>query len=289
MVLSLQDDESKSTENIWRENGFFGDQRAELTILKANFPENNLVYVNHGTVSLVKGGDKTIYLDFVVLGQIMPAANVDRNINFDSYEYKANEVLLYVPVYNTITGLYGGLKKNLAYIALRGDPKERFYSYGFCKENITLLYCTMKKPMPNIFNCTTFKKHVSLLLDENQNQAKFSNLFMYLPYTLDHKEDFMHYKSNVSLHPVNLTFDDIKHADDQSLMDPSFLNTDARSEVTEDYYKIMKKIAEVSNQNLVRNSDAFISSGGNVDPDNEFCCSSDDSYKTSKEKFQLTY
>ena len=111
---------------------------------------------------------------------------------------------------------------------------------------------------------------------------------MYLPSTLDRKEDFMHYKSNVNLHPVNLTFDDIKHAADQSLMDPSFLNTDTRSEVTEGYYKIMKKIAEVSNQNLVRNSDAFISTGGKIDPDNEFSWI-DDSYKTSKEKFQLTY
>ena len=232
-----------------------------------------MVYVNQGTVSLVKGGEKAIYLDFVVLDQIMPAANVDPSIYFDSYEYKANEVLLYVPVYNTITGLYGGLKKNLAYIALRGDPKERFYSYGFCKENITLLYCTMKKPMPNIFNCTTFKKHVSLLLDENQNQAKFSNLLMYLSSTLDRKEDFMHYKSIAA---------------DQSLMGPSFLNTDARSEITEGYYKIMKKIAEVSKENLVRNSDAFISSGGKVHPDNESCWI-DDSYKTSKEKLQLTY
>ena len=146
MVLSLQDDESKSTENIWRENGFFGDQRAELTILKANFPENNLVYVNHGTVSLVKGGDKTIYLDFVVLGQIMPAANVDRNINFDSYEYKANELLLDVPVYNATTGLYGGLKKTLAYITLRGDPKERFYSYGFCKKKVLYFMAQSKNP-----------------------------------------------------------------------------------------------------------------------------------------------
>ena len=48
--------------------GFFGDQRAELTILKANFPENTLVYVNQGTVSLVKGGEKAISLDFVVVG-----------------------------------------------------------------------------------------------------------------------------------------------------------------------------------------------------------------------------
>ena len=247
-----------------------------------------MVYVNQGIVSLVKGEKKAIYLDFVVLGQIMPAANVDMNINFDSYEYKVNEVLLYVPVYNTIAGLYGGLQKKLAYITLRGNRKERFYSSGFCKEKSTLLYCTTKKPMPNIFNCTTFKKHVSLLLDENQNQqTKFSNLFMYLPSTLDCEADFMHYKSNVNLEPVNLTFDDIKHAADQSLMDPSFLNADARIVVTEGYYKIVKKTAEVSNQNVATNSDAFISSGGKVDPDNEFCWI-DDSYKLSEEKFQLT-
>ena len=71
-------------------------------------------------------------------------------------------------------------------------------------------------------------------------------------------------------------------------MDPCMLNTDARDQVTGGYYRIMKKIAKVSNQNLVRNSDAFISSGGKIDPDNEFCWI-DDSYKTSKEKFQLTY
>ena len=165
MVLSLQDDESKGTENIWKENGFFGDQRAELTILKANFPENTLVYVNQGTVSLVKGGDKAIYLDFVVVGQIMPSANVDPKIDFDKYEYKANKV---------------------------------------------------------------------------------------------------------------------------SLMDLSMLNTDARDQVKGSYYKIVKKIAEVSNQNLVTNSNAFISSGGKIDPYNEFCWI-DDSYKMSKEKFQLTY
>ena len=32
----------------------------------------------------------------------------------------------------------------------------------------------------------------------------------------------------------------------------------------------MKKTAEISNQNLVRNSDAYISSGGKINPDSEF-------------------
>ena len=50
MIVSFQDNESKGTERIWLESGFFGDQRAELTIQKANFPENTLVFVNQGTV-----------------------------------------------------------------------------------------------------------------------------------------------------------------------------------------------------------------------------------------------
>ena len=48
MVFSVTDDESKGSEKIWKGHGFFGDQRAELTILKANFPENCLVYVSQG-------------------------------------------------------------------------------------------------------------------------------------------------------------------------------------------------------------------------------------------------
>ena len=47
MIVSLSDDESKGSKRIWLESGFFGDQRAELTILKANFPEKSLCYVNH--------------------------------------------------------------------------------------------------------------------------------------------------------------------------------------------------------------------------------------------------
>ena len=287
MVLSLQDDESKGTKNIWSESGFFGDQRAELTILKANFPENTLVYVNQGTLSLVKGGEKAIYLDFIILGQIMPAANADPNIDLDNYDYKQNEVMLYVLVYNISTRLYGGLTKKSAYISLSGDSKERFWSYGFCKEKSSLLYCTVKKPMPNIFNGTVFND-TTFLLNENKKNAKFSELFLYLPSTLDQKEDFMHYKDNVNFHPINLTFDDLKKAADKKIMDPSLLNTNSRSEVTDAYYKIMRKIAEVSNQNLVRNSDGFISNRGKVDPDREFSWI-DDSYKINKEKFQLTY
>ena len=67
--------------------------------------------MNQGQVSLVKGGEEAIYLEFIVCGQIMPIANPDLSINLDTHVFKENDVLIYVPVYNKSTGLYRCLKK----------------------------------------------------------------------------------------------------------------------------------------------------------------------------------
>ena len=88
-------------------------------------------------------------------------------------------------LYNKATGLDGGLKKILAHITLRRDEGERFYSYGYSKEKNTLLYCTMKHPLPNIFHCTALKKRHGFILDENEKKADFSELFLSLPSTPD--------------------------------------------------------------------------------------------------------
>ena len=72
-------------------------------------------------------------------------------------------------------------------------------------------------------------------------------------------------------------------------MNPVLLdNKELRRDVVGGYYKMMKKIAEISNQNLVRNSDAYLSSSGKVDPDKGFSWV-DDFYKKEKDKFQLGY
>ena len=174
MVFSVTDNESKSCEKIWKIYGFFGNQQAELTILKANFPENCLVYLNQGQLSILKNGEKAMYLDFFILGQIMPVASTDPSINLDTYACKSNEVIIYCPVYNKSTGLYGGLTKKLGYITLRGDLNERFFSYGYQKEKSSLFYSSMKSELPNVFCCTSFKKHLSFLFDQNENGEKSS-------------------------------------------------------------------------------------------------------------------
>ena len=265
MAVSFQDDETKNSEKVWQESGSFDDHRSDLTIQKANFPENALCSVSQGSVSLLKGGGQVIYLEFVVCGQLMPLANPDPSINLETHVFQENEALLYVPVYNKATGLYGGLTKKLAHITLRGDDSKRFYSYGFSKEKSALLYCTHEDRLLNIFHCPAFKKHHGLLLDENQKKAKFSKMFLYLPSTLDRKEDFSQWKDHVHLHPIDVNYDESKAINDGE-RNPALLDhKELRKEVVGGHYKMMKKIAEASNKNLVRNSDAYISNGGNID------------------------
>ena len=50
----------------------------------------------------------------------------------------------------------------------------------------------------------------------------------------------------------------------------------------------MKEVAGISNYNLVRNSNAYMSNGGKIDPDFPFSWVNN-SYTESQQKFQLGY
>ena len=110
-----------------------------------------------------------------------------------------------------------------------------------------------------------------------------------MPATLDRKEDFLQWKDNVHLHPIDLSIDDLKNEMSVTSLDPSLLESKQfRASLVPGFYKVMKKVAELSNQNLVRNSDAFMSKGGKVDSEKEFVWI-DDSIKQATAKFQLSY
>ena len=287
LMVSIGENKDSNTENIWKKSGFFKDQRIDLTIPKANFPENTLCYVNQGTVSQVKDGE-AIYLEYVILGQIMPLANPDPSIDLDNYEFKDNECLLYVSLYNTETGLFKGLGKKLGYISLRGDKLEAFYSYGYDKERSKLLYCTMKQPLPNISQCTSFKKHKDFLIQEKLNESNSSSLFLFLPSTLDRKEEILQFKNSVNLHPIDALYDDLKAMNNDKNFDPSQLDSPSRDSILPLFYSYMKKIAETSNNNLVRNSNAFRASGGKLDPTYKFEWV-DSSMDDVNDKFEMSY
>ena len=101
MLMSTTDDK-KNSEAIWKKNGFFSDQKGEFTISKNNFPENTLAYCNQGTISTVKSGENAIYLDHVVLGQIIQVRNCPPDI--ENYGCGRNEVKFIMPDYNITNG-----------------------------------------------------------------------------------------------------------------------------------------------------------------------------------------
>ena len=129
MIQSANQNETeKNGEQIWAENGFFFDQRADFNMPKKNFPEYTLVYVNQGTISTTKN-DLAIYTNCFILGQVIPALDSPKDI--DSYQCKQNETKIIVPLYDVSTGKILGLDFQLGYIVLRGDPDEVFFSYWF--------------------------------------------------------------------------------------------------------------------------------------------------------------
>ena len=110
----------------------------------------------------------------------------------------------------------------------------------------------MKSSLPNIFSCTACKKHVSLLLDQNENKVKSSRIFFFLPSTLDRKEEFIQWREQVHLHPIDLNIDNLMEISGLTDINPALLESNHREKILPGYYKIMKKIAEISNQNLIR-------------------------------------
>ena len=72
-----------------------------------------------------------------------------------------------------------------------------------------VLYCTQKQSLPNIFECTAFKKHIQYLLNQSQ-EKDFSKIFMHLPSTLDRKEELNQWSEHVNLHPIDMSYEQLK-------------------------------------------------------------------------------
>ena len=102
-----------------------------------------------------------------------------------------------------------GAQNWLAYIMVKDDEHETFLSYSFEEEKSNILYSKFKQPLPNIFQGTFFKKHNPMLLNEGHVQD-FQTLFFFLPSTTDRKEKIGKFLTNVSLHPINVRYEEFQ-------------------------------------------------------------------------------
>ena len=91
MMLSFDKESSNNSEKVWKKKVFWGGQKEDFTITNPNFPEDLLVYCNQGTISTLKAGGYAIYLNYVILGQIILEINSPADL--DNYVLKKNHFL----------------------------------------------------------------------------------------------------------------------------------------------------------------------------------------------------
>ena len=171
LIRSSSDGDDKlSGEKVWKNNDFFGDIKPEMNLEKINMPENTLCYMNQSFLSTVKNGDIAMYNQNFILGQLIPAANQPKDIA--TYECNENEVKLLCCIYDLDTGEFKGIRGQLAYIVLRGDKNEIFFSYGYNKNKSQILYSYSKQQIPDAFVSFSFKNHYNEIINEKKKKMR---------------------------------------------------------------------------------------------------------------------
>ena len=285
LIRSNTSDEKLSGEKVWKENGFFKDIRPELNLEKVNMPENTLYYVNQAFLSTVKNSEIAMYIQNFIMGQLIFAANQPKDIS--EYVCQANEVKLLSCVYDLETGDFKGIRLMLAYIVLRGDQEEIFFSYGYDKNKSKILYSYSKQQIPDAFISTAFKKHFNEIMNEKRDENS-STLFYFLPSISDRKEAINQWKNNPLLVSIDFNIDFIESfSKQQEKFRPDLLNSidsNLRDPQVDMLHNVFNHIAQVSNQNLERNIAYLNLKQNRSSNDMEWSSSRFDS-----SKFKLTY
>ena len=253
-------DEKVSGEKVWQNDGFFDDIKPDLNLEKKNMPENTLYYVNQGYLSTVKNGDLAMYNHNFILGQLIVAANQPSDVS--SYECSSDEVKLLTCIYDNETGEFQGVREKIAFIVLRGDENDIFFSYGFDSSKEKILYSTSKQKIPDAFVSTSFKKHYHEVLNEKRESENQSQLFYYLPSITDRKESINKWLGNVNLTPVDFNLEFIESfSTAKQKFQPNLLNSSdpsKRNPQVDLLRNFFRHLASYSNQNLTRNVDCLL-------------------------------
>ena len=256
--------DKRASECIWKENGFFGELKADFSIHKKDFPENALVYINQAYLS-TKDGEPIVYCDYSMIGQLIPMKNTPEGFDFD-LESNRNYVKMYSPDYDHQTGKFGGMKENIAYIMLRNEEHETFFTYGYNAEYASILFCYSKQCMPNVFKGTAFNTHKLQNIAEAKEGR--SDIFFYLPSITDRKESVNRYRDQVYLVPVTCSLADLSKFNPEGYQfNPADLDKDEESEechgARNTMIEFFRNAVKLSNSNLIQNVYALIKDKNN--------------------------
>ena len=146
-----------------------------------------------------------------------------------------------------------GIKHYITLITVRNDLQEQFFDYGYNKQNAKVLYSKRKLKIPDSFKTTSFGQYRLQHEGGAFDEQKCSDIYFYLPSTVDRNEKINKYLSSVKV--KSFAVNPLNFGERFNPADPDF----DRSAVV----SFMKKVAQQSSQNLKRNADAFLSTVAN--------------------------
>ena len=231
-------------------NGFFNFRECDVSLEKANLPENTIFYLNQGYLSY-KDNERIYYVDIFIIGQITPLLNQPEN--FDEYEPQEDKVKTLRPKYDVNTG--GFLEYCLAYLTVRGNFQEQFFYYGYSKESSKILYSTHKMKVLNSFSTTILNRHRIQYESGAFGETEFSNIFFYLPSTVDRIEHINKYLGSVNLNAVDIGISKFGENFGPSKLD---LNGSNWEDIRRSVLNVLKKVPDLSSQNLKRDTDSYL-------------------------------
>ena len=203
-ISTTQNEEGvKKSINLWPNFGYFGTESYVFSIEKRNLPENTNFYVNQGYQSC-KDGKKVYYRDVFIIAQIMLLAHQPADV--ESYMLKEDEVKILRSRYNPVSGDFLGIKYCVSTVTVCNNPQEQFFDYGCNKDKAKVLYCTQKLKMPNSFKMTIFSQHRMQYEGGAFNTQDFSQIYFYLPSTVNGNEKINMYMTSVNLKSFTISY-----------------------------------------------------------------------------------
>ena len=164
---------------------------------------------------------------------------------------------MYSCIYDLSNRQFQGVEEQLAFIVLREDSEEIFFSYGYDSNKAQVLYSFSKHQILDEFVSTAFQKHYNEVMNEKWGSEDYSSLSFYLSLITDRKEVIYHWKGNPSLSPIDFDVSFIESfSSKKEKFQPHLLNSTnfkEREPQTKMLYGLFKHMAQFSNQNLSRN------------------------------------
>ena len=109
--------------------------------------------------------------------------------------------------------------------------------------------------IPNSFSTTIFNRHRIQYESGAYFETDFSNVFPLLPCTVDRVEEINQYLGSVNLSAIDIAISDFGKNFNPSKLD--FANPE-REELRKSVLNILRKVADLSNQNIRRIADGFL-------------------------------